>query len=144
LGALAERLHAVREGLRRRWPESAARRRALDAALAPGGPLDPLREDTAGGVDGWLAGASPDFAADRTAAIVLRSDDPDDLTLREARLLGSADVIRHAPDIPEAILARARADARRRPLADAPGDSGAVVEIRRPSPAQAANADGAA
>jgi len=31
--------------------------------------------------------------------------------LREARLLGRADRIVHDPDIPEAILARARADA---------------------------------
>jgi hypothetical protein len=43
----------------------------------------------------------------------LRGDDPDDLTLREARLLGSADVLAHEPGVPAAILDRARADAAR-------------------------------
>jgi len=47
------------------------------------------------------------------AEIVLRSGDPDDLTLREARLLGSADVVAHEPGVPEAVLLRARADAAR-------------------------------
>ena len=45
--------------------------------------------------------------------IVLVSDDPDDLTLRIARLLGQADRIYHHPDVLPAILDRARADADR-------------------------------
>ncbi len=51
--------------------------------------------------------------ADRLVAITLTSGDPDDLTLRTARLMGEADRIYHAADIPPAILIRARADAQR-------------------------------
>ncbi len=42
---------------------------------------------------------------------MLSSLDPDDLTLRAARLLGEADRIIHDTQVPPAILARARADA---------------------------------
>jgi len=65
--------------------------------------------------------------------IVLQSDDPDDLTLRQARLLGSADLVAHEPGVAEAILLRARADAGRKvlkrgeKLAD---ESGLVVVLR--------------
>jgi len=48
------------------------------------------------------------------AEITLTSADPDDLTLREARLLGEADLLLIDGAVPAAILARARADAARR------------------------------
>jgi uroporphyrin-III C-methyltransferase/precorrin-2 dehydrogenase/sirohydrochlorin ferrochelatase len=124
LGALADALHAARGALRARFPDGGDRRRAIDSALDPGGPLDPL----AGGGDAatWLA--DPDAPRrDAVEQIRLRSPDPDELTLREARLLGRADVVRHAADVPLAILDRARADAMR---TRAPGDHpGLVVEI---------------
>ena len=65
--------------------------------------------------------------------ITLRSSDPDDLSLREARLLGSADLLAHEAGVPEVILNRARADAAR--LALAPGEAvparnGLVVVLR--------------
>ena len=50
---------------------------------------------------------------DRTETLVLTSTDPDDLTLRQARQLASATTIYHGPDVPAAILDRARADATR-------------------------------
>jgi uroporphyrin-III C-methyltransferase/precorrin-2 dehydrogenase/sirohydrochlorin ferrochelatase len=65
------------------------RRRALDAALEQGGPLDPLAEAPADAVERWLGGAAAGLSG--RFVIALRSDDPDDLTLREARLLGQAD-----------------------------------------------------
>jgi uroporphyrin-III C-methyltransferase/precorrin-2 dehydrogenase/sirohydrochlorin ferrochelatase len=43
--------------------------------------------------------------------IVLTSPDPDDLTLRQLRLLNQADTIYHAADVPPAVLDRARRDA---------------------------------
>ena len=51
--------------------------------------------------------------------------------LREARLLGQADRIHHAPDVPPAILDRARADAQRiaGPPPANPGE-GLVLDIR--------------
>ena len=59
---------------------------------------------------------------------MLRSDDPDDLTLREARALANADCVLHGADVPVAILDRARADAMRLPLgSDAPAGSTVVV-----------------
>lgn len=112
LGKLAEGLAAAREALRLRWPDAGERRRALDAALGAGGALDPLREDGASALGHWL-GANDEAAPADVIEIRLRSSDPDDLTLREARLLGSADVLAHEPDVPPAVLARARADAAR-------------------------------
>ncbi|WP_232492509.1 precorrin-2 dehydrogenase/sirohydrochlorin ferrochelatase family protein [Novosphingobium kaempferiae] len=109
LGRLATGLSEVRLALRERFPDAAVRRRALDAALAAGGPLDPLVDGSAGRVEAWLADAVQ--PPEDTVEIVLRSDDPDDLTLREARLLGTADVVIHESRIGSAVLDRARADA---------------------------------
>ena len=115
LGSLAEALHAAREALRDRWPAAADRRRALDTALAQGAPLDPLGEGGGARVEAWLA----DPAARNVRGpveLAIASDDPDDLTLRQARLLGTADCILFEPGIAPAILDRARADAVRLPL----------------------------
>jgi len=68
-------------------------------------------------VAGWIAG-SGQSATNGVHEITLRSSDPDDLTLREARMLGSADVVVHDLAVPESILVRARADAVRRPLGE--------------------------
>lgn len=130
LGRLAEALHGAREALRKRWPDAGERRCALDAALTEGGTLDPLREVSADAVTGWLAAASDPPAA-RCVEIMLASHDPDDLTLRQARLLGEADTVLHESGIPVAILDRSRADAVRREL---PGDvptTGLTVILRR-------------
>lgn len=127
LGALAQALQQARTTLRERWPDAAMRRRALDAALAEGGALDPLEEHDHAAVAGWLGGAGDGVLAARHE-IRLRSADPDDLTLREARLLGTADTIRHAAAAPTAILARARADAVRIEL-DVDGEEAGVVVV---------------
>lgn len=124
LGALAMALAAARKGLRERFPEAGQRRRALDAALGPGGALDVLGEVGAERVGEWLAGAERDISS--TLEVILRSNDPEDLTLREARLLGSADVIAFEPGVPQLILDRSRADAAR--LEIAPGDDVAPGE----------------
>jgi len=118
LGALASALYAAREAMKARWPAAADRRRAIDAALASGGALDPLGTDAADKVESWLASETPSQPS-RLETIVLASADPDDLTLRAARLLGEADHIFHPADVPAAILDRARADAVRH-IADAP------------------------
>lgn len=114
LGGLANALAQARDALRARWPDAGDRRRALDVALAADGPLDPLREGSECDVSQWLDGAHPE-PGPRTVEISLRDGDPDNLTLREARLLGTADVIVHDAKVPHGILARARADARRVP-----------------------------
>jgi len=112
LGKLADALFAARGRIRARWPGADARRRAIDDALLPGGVADLLRADADTGVSAWLDGdAAP--ADDRLVPIRLRSADPDDLTLREARLLGQADTLYHRAAVPAAILDRARADAAR-------------------------------
>jgi uroporphyrin-III C-methyltransferase / precorrin-2 dehydrogenase / sirohydrochlorin ferrochelatase len=124
LGERARALFAAREQLRRRWPDGGERRRALAAAMAEGGPLDPLG---GGEVPAWLAQAGAAPAAE--GLIRLRSGDPDDLTLREARLLASADRVLHRANVPAAVLARARADAERAIWDGAPGGPGVYVEM---------------
>ncbi|WP_313803420.1 NAD(P)-dependent oxidoreductase [Sphingobium sp.] len=110
LGGLATALFDARPAIRKRWPDAAARRRAIDAGLAVGGLIDPLSAKAVDAVPNWLAEGA-DAGGDRLEAIRLSSGDPDDLTLRAARLLGEADRVYHAPDVPAAILDRARADA---------------------------------
>lgn len=112
LGALADALEATKQRMRARWPDSGSRRRALGEALCEGGVLDPLRTGAAGFLDQWLAAAD---APAGLVAIALRTADPDDLTLREARWLAQADRVFHDPAVPAAILDRARADAPRIP-----------------------------
>ena len=132
LGKLARALQAARGALRERWPDPGARRRALDAALADGGPLDPLRSIGENAVADWL-NASVQIAGGQTVEIALTSHDPDDLTLRAARLLGSADMIVHDGSVPSAILDRARADAVR-VIGETPTetDTRLVVILRSP------------
>lgn len=127
LGALADALFAAREGLRARFPDGAERRRALDVALGEGGALDPMVAQGEGAVAAWLAGAQVGTTGHHV--IALRSADPEDLTLREARLLGMADAVVADATVPAALLARARADAQRLPPGAAlPG--GLTVELR--------------
>lgn len=128
VGALAMALQGARGALRERWPGAADRRRALDAALGQGGLLDPFADHPAEAVAQWLSGAS-DAAAQRHV-ITLTSPDPDDLTLRHARLLGQADAIVADANVPASILARARADAQRLRPGDPAPETGTIVEIR--------------
>lgn len=133
LSGLAATLGRARQAMRGRWPDAGERRRALDAALGEGGVLDPLGQGCAEAVDAWLAG---DAARGPSGVVEFRltSADPDDLTLRQARLLGSADVIAHEADVPAAVLARARADAKLIVLgADeaVPPHDGLVIVLRR-------------
>jgi len=121
LGGLATALHQARAALRAKWPAIDDRRRALGGALAPGGPLDPL---TARGeaVQAWLA--NPGATGSALLVIRLRSKDPDDLTLREARLLGLADRLYFRIDVPPVVLDRGRADAIRIQSAGPPAEPG--------------------
>jgi uroporphyrin-III C-methyltransferase/precorrin-2 dehydrogenase/sirohydrochlorin ferrochelatase len=117
LGLLAKALEAARPALRQRFPDGADRRRAVDAALREGGALDPLDSQSFQRVDAWLSGDAGGRAG-AVLALTLTSPDPEDLTLRQARLLGEADLLLLDGDVPPAILARARADAARAVLDD--------------------------
>ncbi|WP_379922204.1 bifunctional precorrin-2 dehydrogenase/sirohydrochlorin ferrochelatase [Erythrobacter sp. R86502] len=112
LGQLAKALEAARPALRQKFPDGADRRRAVDAALAENGALDPFDGASFQKVDTWLAGAER-LSSSETFAITLTSPDPEDLTLKQARLLGQADLLLIDGAVPTAILARARADAAR-------------------------------
>lgn len=132
LGRLADVLNAARARLRERWPGAGDRRMALDTAFAEGGALDPLKDGAAARVDEWLAEAT-EPAAREPIELNIVSDDPDDLTLKQARLLGSADLILFDPQVSPAILDRARADAVRRTLPyESPLPDGLVLLLRRP------------
>jgi uroporphyrin-III C-methyltransferase/precorrin-2 dehydrogenase/sirohydrochlorin ferrochelatase len=110
LGDLAILLRDAREQLRQAFPDPMERRLAIASALAFGGALDlddPRLDDPF-----WLD--SLHVKPEREIHLVrLRSADPDDLTIREARLLGQADRVYFRPDVPAAVLERARADAPR-------------------------------
>lgn len=110
LGDLARMLFEARPQLREWFPDGAQRRRAIDEALREGGALDPLAPGSAERVEAWL-GSDPKPEGARTLAIALASDDPEDLTLKQARLLGQADVICCDGEVSAEILGRARADA---------------------------------
>lgn len=131
LGALAEGLQSARGAMRARWASGAERRRALDAALAEGGVLDPLDAGSAARIAGWLAGGSD--GAGGTFEFTVTGDDPDDLTLRQARWLGAADLVAHEPGVSGEILTRARADAVRLELepGQAPDQAGGLTVIIR-------------
>lgn len=110
LGDLARSLDAARDAIRQRWPGGAERRRAIDAALAPGGLLDPLADLPGTAIADWIGGGREGVSSG-CYEMAIASPDPDDLTLRQVRLLGSADLVLHPDDMAPAILARARADA---------------------------------
>lgn len=137
LGDLASRLAEMRGAIRSKWPDAATRRQSLDAALGEGAVLDPFDEQSAARLDDWLR-AEPSEPQAQTITLSIPSSDPEDLTLRQARLLGTADAVFHDPDIAPAILDRARADATRVPLpqpgADIPpaesGSSRLVLVLR--------------
>ncbi|MEL1250864.1 precorrin-2 dehydrogenase/sirohydrochlorin ferrochelatase family protein [Aurantiacibacter gilvus] len=130
LGQLANKLSTARELLRARFPAMADRRRALDAALDEGGPLDVMASGGAGRVEGWLA--NPEAAdGDAVHEFTLTSQDPEDLTIRQARLLGCADAVIADPAVSPAILDRARADAARLVLPYAGEQPGGLVVILR-------------
>lgn len=130
LGALAQKLADMRSALRAKFPDSVVRRRALDAALGEGGALDPLQSASADKVESWLAGQdnAPEAAQ---YCFEITSDDPDDLTVKQARLLGMADAVIADPAIGADILNRARADAMRLVFPhQGPLPDGVVVTLR--------------
>lgn len=113
LGTLASAVFAARGAIRARWPIAAMRRRAIDAAFQTGGALDPLREAAPDAVSRWVDSTVQDDFDNRIIEISLLSNDPEDLTLRTARLLGEADTVFYDCNIAPEILNRARADAAR-------------------------------
>ena len=127
LGGMAEGILSARGAIKARFPDVASRRRALDAAMAEGGPLDPLGSAAAD----VLASLSDAATGSATVTVDLRSDDPDDLSLREARWLARADRLVHAPGVPATILDRARRDAVRVAGDAAPDAPGLTVIVRR-------------
>ena len=100
------------------------RRRAIGVALR--GRLDPLADHGAEAVETWLASAGAPQG--RLLRFTLMSADPDDLTLRQARALALADRIFHTPDVPPALLDRARADAVRI-VGAPPADPGSGLSV---------------
>ncbi|MDJ1160029.1 NAD(P)-dependent oxidoreductase [Chelatococcus sp. SYSU_G07232] len=96
------------------WAPSPARRRAFWRCFAAAA-LD--RPDYAPGdrdLEAWLA--AEDRGPEQNAApetITVASDDPEELTLRQVRLIQSADIVLYDPDVPHAVLDFARREARK-------------------------------
>ena len=132
LGPLANAISGARVAIRERWPAGPQRRRALDQGFAAGGLLDPFGNHAPDAVEIWLE-AADEPKSDRVIEIILLSDNPDDLTLRTARLLGEADHVFHGANVPAAILNRARADAVRHAGAPpVPAPEGVSLFLRLP------------
>jgi uroporphyrin-III C-methyltransferase/precorrin-2 dehydrogenase/sirohydrochlorin ferrochelatase len=145
LGALATALQDARGLLRERYPNAGERRRAIADALREDGSLDPLRYESRSlpppfsresGSPGprTLPPVAPGLPLSREneeelVGIRLASADPDDLTLRQARALAAADRVYHRPDVPSAILDRARADAARIVCTVAPVEPGTGLSV---------------
>lgn len=127
LGGVATALRRHREAIRARWPDASERRRAMATAMAQGGALD-LLAASGDAVEAWIA-APAETLRTAMARLSLSSPDPDDLTLRQARLLAQADRVFHLPGVPETILNRARADAPRIACAVMPADPGAGLSL---------------
>lgn len=133
LGPLADAIAGARDKIRERWPEGPQRRRALDQGFAAGGMLDPFANHAPNIVQNWIDVATQP-KGDRMIEIALLSDNPDDLTLLTARLLGEADHVFHDVEVPAAILNRARADAVRHAGAPPlPAPEGLSLFLRLPS-----------
>jgi uroporphyrin-III C-methyltransferase/precorrin-2 dehydrogenase/sirohydrochlorin ferrochelatase len=131
LGRLADGLFASRAAWRARYPDAGERRRAIAAALSPGGDYDPLRTISTEGVGMPPARERDEADEPRVATMILNSPDPDDLTMRQARLLANADLVTHGADVPAAILNRARADADRIACTTPPAElRGLTVDVR--------------
>jgi uroporphyrin-III C-methyltransferase / precorrin-2 dehydrogenase / sirohydrochlorin ferrochelatase len=116
LGETARALAAAKSQIRERWPAMDDRRAAIAGAL----------QSLEGDVVARVMDAGADAA--RLVRFRLHSTDPDDLTLRQARALASAERVFHGPDVPGAILDRARADARR-VAGDPPADPGPGLSV---------------
>jgi uroporphyrin-III C-methyltransferase/precorrin-2 dehydrogenase/sirohydrochlorin ferrochelatase len=130
VGALATALSSARGAMRARYPEGRTRRMALARALDAGGVLDPLAGPDEAAVARWLD--TPDTgSAAGVETVRLTSTDPDELTLRAARLLSQADRVCHRADVPPAILSRARADAERVECAAVEPGDGLTVDLSR-------------
>ncbi len=137
LGQLADSIARRRPDVSRHATTVEARRAFWDRLLAPGGALDPFAAtaDPDAVIDAELEGKTR--PAQEILTLDLASPDPEDLSLRQLRLLQRADVILYDPDVPPALLAplldKARRDAARLPLAegaDIPtGLSGVVLRI---------------
>lgn len=136
LGVLAQAIARARATLAVRRTTVADRRLFWDALLAPGGVLDPL--DEVADPDTAIAQAIDAAPAPRDAfaVIMLAGPDPDDMTLRQLRLLNQADVVLHTADVPQAVLDRARRDATRMVSAVPPTEPppGRVVFVRLGAP----------
>ncbi|MCA3256370.1 MAG: siroheme synthase [Alphaproteobacteria bacterium] len=113
LGALAAAIRTARPAVAAKLTTPDSRRRFWDALTAPGAALDPL----APAADPAAAIAAALEAPEATPApsleiIRLAGDDPEDLTLRQLRLLSQADTVFHGWSVAPVILDRARRDAR--------------------------------
>ncbi len=118
LGKLASAFQKIRPQLRAKYPSGTDRRRVLDEALAQGGALDPLTQGANKRVKAWFDGDKAG-ASNSVETVEIISDDPEELTLRAARLLGTADRLLLDGEIGADILARARADAERYAFSEA-------------------------
>ena len=135
LGALAGAVRTMRGEVNEQLDGAAARRRFWDRLMAPGAALDPL-SPAAGEPEATIRAALQEGSGAPSGSLYElrpRSNDPDDISLRDLRALSQADLILVEEGASEEIAGRARRDAVRQPYsenAEIPAGA-AVVVVRR-------------
>jgi uroporphyrin-III C-methyltransferase/precorrin-2 dehydrogenase/sirohydrochlorin ferrochelatase len=114
LGALAGAIRIARDNAAGRIPGAAERRRFWAAALAPGAVLDPLADhpDASAAVARALERTNSAAPRVRHVRIPPGPFAEEELSLAAIRAISSADTVIHDADVPAAVLAFARRDAR--------------------------------
>jgi uroporphyrin-III C-methyltransferase/precorrin-2 dehydrogenase/sirohydrochlorin ferrochelatase len=124
LGRLAEAIRAARDEA----GATVAERRAFWAALlAPGGALDPLKEH---GDPLAAIAAGPRAPAPSGVERLDLPADPEELTLRQLRLLQRADLVVAPAGLPAAVLALVRRDSARETRIPDPVPPGLTIVVR--------------
>ncbi|MGQ5702544.1 precorrin-2 dehydrogenase/sirohydrochlorin ferrochelatase family protein [Sandaracinobacteroides sp. A072] len=131
LGAMARAIRDARAPVAATHADVPARRAFWSALLAPGAALDPFgpAPDPAAAIIDALAGDGE--PRDSVDEIRVGPEGADALTLRELRLLASADLVVHAPGMPLPVLALIRRDAARHTGETMPeGATGRIVILK--------------
>lgn len=134
LGALALAIRQARQTVSANLPDLTARREFWASVLAPGAPLDPMRDhdDPAAAIVDALA--DPDVATASVHEVTVGPGGTEALTLADLRLMAQADLVIYAPGMPTSALALIRRDAARQVGEAVPEDAEGRIVLLKHAP----------